>query len=228
MNNYVVMGSGNSSAGIIEDSLADLPSPRTFHIVAEKTSKEGPCRVYDWLLDNGEKFVSYHNNSAPTVLIDSASRTVTSQEPSVDLEDVAVAGKMTVLYLFDDSSDSRDNIKVISLLDRGVNVLDLTQGLTPFLIEDDVVNDTVDSIPPITRKEYEEMPLKELRQQAKAHGAQQETFVSKDDIIDFLVSTSEPEEVWEDDAVVVIVVHKNQKTQTFKSTATQIKTLFQN
>ena len=218
MNQYVIMGAGNSSTSVIEDSLSDLPTPRTFHIVAEKTSLEGVCRVYDWLLDNGEKYIAYHNGNAPTVLCDSAVKTVSDNDPQSVMLSVAKAGKMSVLYLWNDKDEFGSTQQVTSLIDSGFTVIDLTQGLTPFRLVDDVKNDTVDSLPPVTKQEYEEMPIATLRQQAKAQGAAIKDMESKETIIDFLTDDSEEKKIAEDDAVVVVVVFKDQTTKTFKST----------
>jgi len=227
MNQYVIVGAGTSSTSVIEDSLSDLPTPRTFHIVAEKTSAEGICRVYDWLIDNGEKYIAYHNGNAPTILCDNAIKAVSDGDPHLTMLSVAKAGKMEVLYLWNDADNNDSTNHVTSLIDSGLTVIDLTQGLTPFRLVEEVKNDTVDSLPPVTRKEYEDMPIATLRQQAKAQGAADKHFVSKETIIDFLTGASETKQVWEDDAVVVTVVYKDQTTKTFKSTVHNIN-LFMN
>lgn len=227
MNQYVVIGAGNSSTSVIEDSLSDLPSPRTFHIVAEKTNNEGICRVYDWLLDNSEKYVAYHDGNAPTVLCDSAVKSVQDSDPYSTVLSVAKAGNMEVLYLWNDADNDASTNAVTSLIDSGLRVIDLTQGLTPFRLVEEVKNDTVDSLPPVTRQEYEKMPIAELRQQAKAQGASDEDFVSKETIIEFLTEPSKEEEISEDDAVVVVVVFKDQTTKTFKSTVHSINSFFE-
>lgn len=227
MNQYVITGTGDSSLSVIEDSLSDLPTPRTFHIVAEKTNAEGICRVYDWLLDNGEKFVAYHNGNAPSILCDNAVTSVADNDPHSTILNVAKAEKMEVLYLWNNADNDGSTNLVTSLIDRGLTVIDLTQGLTPFRLVENLKNDTVDSLPPVTRKEYEDMPIAMLRQQAKAQGAADKHFVSKENIIDFLTGASETEQVWEDDAVVVTVVYKDQTTKTFKSTVHNIN-LFMN
>lgn len=226
MNQYVILGAGNSSTSVIEDSLSDLPTPRTFHIVAEKTSAEGICRVYDWLLDNGEKYVAYHSGDAPTVLCDNAVKTVSDGDPHFTMLSVAKAGNMSVLYLWNDEDSNGSTDVVTSLIDSGLTVIDLTQGLTPFRLVEEVKNDTVDSLPPVTRKEYEDMPIATLRQQAKAQGATDKHFESKETIIDFLTEPSKEEKVSEDDAVVVVVVFKDQTTKTFKSTVQDINLFF--
>lgn len=78
---------------------------------------------------------------------------------------------------------------VTKLIDSGLRVLDLTQGLTPFLVVDNTkeVNDTVDSLKPVTREEYEEMPLASLKQQAAAHGVPDNKLQSKKEMIEALV-----------------------------------------
>jgi len=226
MNQYVITGTGDSSLSVIEDSLSDLPTPRTFHIVAEKTNAEGICRVYDWLLDNGEKFVAYHNGNAPSILCDNAVTSVADNDPHSTILNVAKAGKMEVLYLWNNADNDGSTNLVTSLIDRGLTVIDLTQGLTPFRLVENLKNDTVDSLPPVTRKEYEDMPIAMLRQQAKAQGATDKEFVSKETIIQFLTEASKEENVSEDDAVVVVVVFKDQTTKTFKSTIENINLFF--
>lgn len=232
MNQYIIMGDGNSSPNVIEDSLADLPKPRTFHLCVEKTKKEGISRVYDWLLDNKETFVAYNAGDAPKILLDSSSRVVNGEYPYIDMEEVALSGKIPVLYLYDDDEDKGEgNVTnhIMSMIDRGIRVLDLTQGLTPFLIveedADKVVNDTVDTLPPLTRKDYEAMPLATLKQHANAQGLGDKNLPSKSTIISALLGESEEEQVAEKVAASVIIILDKLDPQVFKVTEQQAKKL---
>lgn len=191
MGQFVIFGVGNTSENIIEDCLFDLPKDSTFHIYTYRTNLEGVCRVYDWLLDNKAQYVAYHNNMSPPLLTNSATKVV---EASVDeMIDVAQKSKATILYLWNDKDEAASEKEVTKLIDRGLRVLDLTQGLTPFLIVDNKkpVNDTVDSLKPVTREEYEEMPLASLKQQAAAHGVPDTKLKSKEQMIEALVSDEE-------------------------------------
>lgn len=225
MNQYVIIGTGNSSANVIEDSLADLPTPRTFHVFAEKTNKEGICRVYDWLLDNKETFIAYYEQDAPAVILNAASSVVQTNQPHQDMEQVAIAGKMPVLYLYDDADDLNNTNYVFWLIDNGVRVLDLTQGLTPFIIVDDTPakNDTKDSLPPMTRKEYEDMPDNTLAQHAKAQGLS--TSAPREKLIETLLGESDTKEESGDISAVVVVVYGDDTTEVIKSTKKHVENL---
>jgi len=201
MNQFIILGVGNTSENIIEDCLFDLPKDSTFHIYTYRTSLEGVCRVYDWLLDNKASYIAYHNNTAPAMLTNEATKAV---ESTIDeMIDVAKNLKATVLYLWNDKDEVESEKEVTRLIDSGLRVLDLTQGLTPFLIVDNKkeVNDTVDSLKPVTREEYEEMPLAALKQQAAAHGVPDNKLKSKEQMIEALVSD-------ESTATVIIIAGK--------------------
>lgn len=187
MNQFVILGVGNTSENIIEDCLFDLPKDSMYHIYTYRTNLEGVCRVYDWLLDNKASYIAYHNNTAPAMLTSKATKAV---ESTIDeMIDVARNIKATVLYLWNDKDEVESEKDVTKLIDSGLRVLDLTQGLTPFLIVDNKkeVNDTVDSLKPVTREEYEEMPLASLKQQAAAHGVPDNKLKSKEEMIEALI-----------------------------------------
>lgn len=187
MNQFVILGVGNTSENIIEDCLFDLPKDSMYHIYTYRTNLEGVCRVYDWLLDNKASYIAYHNNTAPAMLTNEATKAV---ESTIDeMIDVARNIKATVLYLWNEKDEVESEKDVTKLIDSGLRVLDLTQGLTPFLIVDNKkeVNDTVDSLKPVTREEYEEMPLASLKQQAAAHGVPDNKLKSKEEMIEALI-----------------------------------------
>ena len=187
MNQFVIFGIGNTSENIIEDCLFDLPKDSMYHIYTYRTKLEGVCRVYDWLLDNKASYIAYHNNTAPAMLTNEATKAVESTMD--EMIDVARNVKATVLYLWNNKDEAESEKEVTKLIDSGLRVLDLTQGLTPFLIVDNKkeVNDTVDSLKPVTREEYEEMPLASLKQQAAAHGVPNNKLKSKEEMIEALI-----------------------------------------
>lgn len=209
MNHFIILGKGSTSENIIEDCLFDLPKDSTFYIYTYRTNLDGVCRVYDWLLDNKAQYVAYHNSTAPPILTNSARVVV---EASVDeMLTVSRSLKSTVLYLWDDKNEAESEKQVTELIDSGLRVLDLTQGLTPFLIVDNKkeVNSTVDSLKPVTREEYEDMPLASLKQQAAAHGVLEKKLVSKEKII---------EELLKDEPTSTVVIVTPKHSQTFSVT----------
>lgn len=220
MNHFVVLGEGNSSANVIEDGLADLPKDSTFHVYTYKTGDEGPCRVYDWLLDNGVKYFAYHNNTAPKVLVESSAKAIETPTPVEDMVEFAKNVKATVLYLWNDKDEKRSEEAVTTLVDMGIRVLDLTQGLTPFMLveEEKEKNDTVDTLAPLTRKDYEAMPLATLKQHAVAQGINEKHFSTKESIINALLGESNEEQVAKDGAVTVVFVFEDTTTKAVKVT----------
>lgn len=229
MEHYVILGEGNSSPNVIEDSLADFSKSSMFHIYTYKTTDEGPCRVYDWLLDSKAKYFAYHDGTAPKILIESALQTVESNSPWTPVEemlDFAKSSKATVLYLWDSKNVERSEEAVMTLIDMGIRVLDLTQGLTPFMIENDKdVNDTVDALTPLTRNEYEKMPLSELRLHAVAQGVSEVRELQQEQIISQLVGESHEKKVEENRTATVVVIFDIGFAKAFKVTETHAKTL---
>lgn len=220
MNHFVVLGEGNSSANVIEDGLADLAKDSTFHVFTYKTSDEGPCRVYDWLLDNKAKYIAYHNNTAPKILMDSAVKAIEEPSPVETMVEFAKSAKATILYLWNEQDEKRSEEAVTTLVDMGLRVLDLTQGLTPFMIveEDKEKNDTVDTLAPLTRIDYQAMPLAVLKQHAVAQGVSEQHFSSKEKIINALLGELQEEQVVKDGAVTVVFVFENKAAQIVKIT----------
>lgn len=223
MNHFVVLGQGNSSTNVIEDSLFDLAKDSTFHVYTYKTNEEGVCRVYDWLIDNKATYIAYHDNNVPNILLSSAAKVVESTEPIQDMVEVAKSLKATVLYLWDEENSERSEEAVTTLIDMGIHVLDLTQGLTPFSIVEETkeVNDTVDSLPAITRSEYEEMTRATLDTHAKAQGINPKSYKTKEELVDALVgevSVSETKEASNESTATVIVVFQDQTTKVVKTT----------
>lgn len=218
MNHFVVLGEGNSSANVIEDGLADLPKDGTFHVYTYKTSDEGPCRVYDWLLDNGAKYFAYHNNTAPKLLIDSAAKAIECPSPVEDMVEFAKNAKATVLYLWNEKDEKRSEEAVTTLVDMGIRVLDLTQGLTPFMLveEDKDKNDTVDTLAPLTRNDYEAMPLSTLKQHAVAQGVNDKS--DKEEIINALLGESDEKQVAKNGTVTVVFVFEDTTVKVVKVT----------
>lgn len=224
MNKFVILGVGNTSENIIEDCLSDLPKDSTFSIYTYRTNLEGVCRVYDWLLDNKASYIAYHNNTAPPLLLNSAVKVI---EASVDeMIDVTQMNMGTVLYLWDDKNEAESEKEVTKLIDKRLRVLDLTQGLTPFLIVDTkkTVNNTVDSLKPITREEYEEMPLASLKQQAAAHGVEKNKLTSKENIINELTNHESSLEFLSKPTATVVIVSE-ELTRTFKVTEKEAQQL---
>lgn len=184
MNHYTILGIGNSAPNVIEDSLRDLPTPRTFHIITERTKSEGKSRVYDWLLDNNEAFVSYFVGDVPKILMSSAKHYYDCENENVMIDtiiDNAIENKSTILYLWDESDAAHCERTVISYIEKGLNVKDLTQGLVPFLIEGetkqqpkvDVPKESPvekDELTAFTRADYETMPKWTIDAHAKAQG----------------------------------------------------------
>lgn len=221
MEHFIILGEGDSSPNIIEDSLADLSKGSTFHIYTYKTSDSGPCRVYDWLLDNKARYFAYHDGTAPKMLIESALQTVESDSPWTPVEEMvefAKNNKATVLYLWDSKNEERSEDAVMTLIDMGIRVLDLTQGLTPFMIADDNkdVNDSVDSLTPPSRSEYEKMAISELRQHAVAQGVSNARELKQEQIISELVSEPKKEQATE--SATVVVIFSDGSAKTFKVT----------
>lgn len=179
MKHYVILGNGTSSPNVIEESLRDLPSPKAFSIVATKTTDDGPSRVYDWMLDNGQEFYSYFHGDVPKILITKAKHYYDCSDNKVMMDIIlehAADNKATILYLWNEKQSDASEKEVMFLIEQGFEVKDLTQGLVPFLIEGDepqqpkVEVTKEDELTPFNRADYESMPKWTIDAHAKAQG----------------------------------------------------------
>jgi hypothetical protein len=96
---------------------------------------------------------------------------------------------------------------VVAATDLGVNVLELSNGLTPFVVDNEVEEPTITETPtpkaevelePLTRDELGDMTIGLLKKAAFAQGIADASGMSKQELVDVLV---------EDEPIVSADVH---------------------
>ena len=216
MTHYGIVGGGEHPENIIEDCLKDIYSNDADHILylnCRKGASESEKRVYTYVLDNNIPFLAVsQDGSAPKVLVETADYIVDggdSADVTIIKELAANAG--TLLILWDDVDERRMNRLVVAATDLGVNVLELSNGLTPFVVDTEVVEPTITETPtpkaevelePLTRDELGDMTIGLLKKAAFAQGIADASGMSKQELVDVLV---------EDEPIVSADVHESQE-----------------
>lgn len=194
---YGIVGAGKASTKAIRTALDDLEKDAVFYVpFFRSTSVED---VYDWLLDNERDYVLI-GNRASRILMETAKEII---HPDTDDLNIAVIDALsgtdaTLLVLWDD-----DNSLVEAMYKAhsgGHRILELSNGLAPITIEDDlVVSDPIEEEPVkerdisnFSREEMEIMPMSALKRQAVLSGINIKGMASKAAIIDALQEVKTP------------------------------------
>ena len=173
MGNYVIAGRGDVSSEVLEAGLKDLPHPSMFYVpwIGSQNTRpsEGLRKVYDYLVDEGYDFTLFAKDKASVhpVIAEAADEVVESGHSSPELNFDAIPPDATALILWADDFPQHSEGLVCEYFDRGHTLLDLTNGMTPIMVTNDVPTPPTreadsptqkDEIPPITDEDLESMP----------------------------------------------------------------------
>jgi len=138
---YIIGGTGNASANVIETGLNDTQGT-CFHVIWTGKPTAGQARVLDWLITRNEKFIVYSTGKVHPSVVD-ASLIVYHMENLV--EDAFVQAQtiaensLEVLVLFDtdEAGEPTELTKelVFGAYDRKLPCLELTNGLAPLSVD---------------------------------------------------------------------------------------------
>jgi len=138
---YIIGGTGNASANVIETGLNDTQGT-CFHVIWTGKPTAGQARVLDWLITRNEKFIVYSTGKVHPSVLD-ASLIVYHMENLV--EDAFVQAQtiaensLEVLVLFDtdETGEPTELTKelVFGAYDRKLPCLELTNGLAPLSVD---------------------------------------------------------------------------------------------
>lgn len=205
MEHYGVLGVGSAPKKVITASLNDIGTKVTYHLpwYGQSDIPDGLETVYDWMLDNEASFrivAASGMKSVPKVLAKGATEVVETED--VDLAIIrdmkSLHGFATILWSDDDASYS-SNIASTSI-NLGLPTLELTNGLTPIILESDtpaiieVKAEKTDDmeeldITSFDRETLEVMPAAHVKRLARNAGHEVKT---KDDAIRALIGDDEP------------------------------------
>ena len=206
MAHYGIVGGGTHPQNIIEDGLKDIyydNADHTLYVNCRKGATDSEKRVYTYVLDNNVPFIAVtQEGSAPKVLVETADYIVdggASADHTIIKELAANGG--TLLILWDEEQDARMNSLVLQAKNLGVNTLELSNGLTPFVFEDDEQVEPITETPvpkaevelePLTRDELDGMSIGLLKKAAFAQGIADAGGMSKGELVNVLVEDEMP------------------------------------
>lgn len=138
---YLIGGTGNASANVIETGLNDTQGT-CFHVIWTGKPTAGQARVLDWLITRNEKFIVYSTGKVHPSVVD-ASMLVYKVEYLVHdaftLAESIAEGNLKTLVLFDtdESGEPTELTKelVFGASDRNLECLELTNGLAPLSVD---------------------------------------------------------------------------------------------
>lgn len=138
---YIIGGTGNAAANVIETGLNDTKGT-CFHVIWTGKPTAGQARVLDWLITRNEKFIVYATGKVHPSVVD-ASLIVYQMENLV--EDTFVQAQtisensLEVLILFDTDENGEPTELTKELVfganDRGLSCMELTNGLAPLAVD---------------------------------------------------------------------------------------------
>jgi hypothetical protein len=204
---YGIVGGGKHPENIIEDGLKDIyhdNADHTLYLNCRKGATDSEKRVYTYVLDNTIPFLAVsQDGSAPKVLVETADYLVdggASAEHTIIKELAANNG--TLLVLWDCDNENHMNQLVIKATDLGVKVLELSNGLAPFVVDDETTEEPIITetpapkaeveLEPLTRDELGDMSVGLLKKAAFAQGIADAGGMSKEELVNVLVEDELP------------------------------------
>lgn len=136
---YLIVGTGDSSANVIETGLSDIPEDAHFVFAFEKKPTDGQARVLDWLIDHNREFTLIHDGVSLHPAIKEAA---SEAHFAPDVYDLAfnLYPNYTTLVLWDQDEFGTPTIMTEDLIVEAAKysfqVLDLTNGLVPITVEE--------------------------------------------------------------------------------------------
>lgn len=198
--NYGIAGSGKAISRIVKDGLADIlssDSDALFFIHARRNPQGAVTDVYDFLADNECNFFSYYrvDDNPPKGLLKLSQGEAVTEDPLKEIISKLKKLNGTLLLLWDEETPESSEAIAVMASEAGVSIKDLSNGLTPIIVEDSpaVVKESpltpereialtkalenmenyrngMPLISPFTRDELMNMNYGVLRRQAKAQG----------------------------------------------------------
>ena len=227
---YGILGSGNNhSSKVITESLLDIFGRDVDHevYIYGRSPTTSERVVYDFLLDREINFCCVTNGGASKVLKEAAQFVsyVKDGFPEQEIIKEMSANEGTILLLWDEFDEDSMNKIVIAAHEMGVNVRELSNGLTPFIVVDSPgaalpsddavpykeVNEAEETsevdVEPLTKEELSSMNIGLLRKAALLQGIDVDQSCTKDALVDKLIGSAEEPKVDEPQKYLVIIIN---------------------
>lgn len=215
---YGVIGSTNEvEPSVVVSSLGDI-STKVLYIVPWYGNKKVSTSmeiIYDWLLDNDASFnlvINSDGRTPPKVLIDKASETIETADVDSEIIDKLAENEVKgiALLIWDESHPERSIEIASACIDAGIPSLELTNGLSPIIIDEVADEPTVadEDLPSVGDMSFDKetldvMPAASVKRMARDAGHDVKT---KDEAIKALTKKAEAPESAETEEVATIMV----------------------
>jgi hypothetical protein len=195
---YGIIGGGTHPQNVIEDGLKDIyfnDPENTLFIWCRTGASESEKRVYSWVLDNDIPFNAVVvGGAAPKVMLEAADYIHYSEDAAETIIKEVAAGNGTVLILWDNEQERHMNEIVVRACDYSLAVKELSNGLTPIIVDAEPITKTTDSpqrateveMEPLSKEELDEMSIGLLKKAAFAQGIADAGGMSKAQLVDTL------------------------------------------
>lgn len=208
---YGILGSGDARSSVVTAGLLDVNGPETTYLVHVRRKPQGAVEtVYDFLADHDANFIAYHriDDNPPKALLDMAEEVICHDDPMHAILKVLKVQNGTLLLLWDNETPENSEKIAIMAADMGITMKDLSDGLTPIVVEEESSQKEIvvepapkeESAPnknteavPFNREELLGMSIGSLRRQAKAMGIENIGQVNKETIVDMILDERTPE-----------------------------------
>lgn len=202
MAHYGIIGGGKHATPIIEDGLKDIfggDSDHTLYVYCRKGATDSEKVVYTHVLDNQVPFIAVSSEgSAPKVLVETADYLMSASSAEEVIIKELAANNGTLLVMWDDERDADMSKFVTMASDFGVTVLELSNGLTPIILEEQPVHITETvvakevELEPLTTDELDSMNIGLLKKAAFAQGIADAGGMSKQELVVALSEDDSP------------------------------------
>jgi hypothetical protein len=140
---YLIAGTGNASANVIETGLNDVVlTTKEFVVLWTGKPTDGQSRVYDWLIEHSASFTVVHADAKVHHLVEGAANRVLKVDNLID-DSLDSYPEATVLVLWDEVATLGQPTQfvediVITANQKGMETLDLCNGLVPLTVGEPV------------------------------------------------------------------------------------------
>lgn len=140
---YLIAGTGNASANVIETGLNDVTlTTKEFVVLWTGKPTDGQSRVYDWLIEHSASFTVVHADAKVHHLVEGAANRVLKVDNLID-DSLDSYPEATVLVLWDEVATLGQPTQfvediVITANQKGMETLDLCNGLVPLTVGEPV------------------------------------------------------------------------------------------
>ena len=147
---YLVAGTGNASANVIETGLSDVAlTTKEFIILWTGKPTDGQSRVYDWLIEHSASFTVVHSDNKVHHLVEGAANRVVKVDNLVE-DSLDSYPDATVLVLWDEITTLGQPTQfvediVLMANQKGMETLDLCNGLVPLTVGEPVEDKPVEA-----------------------------------------------------------------------------------